>query len=113
MPLQCEYYALEGLGQLMRVVKLVQQKLNPSLAIEGILLTMYDHRTLLARRVAEEARRYFGSMVFDTVIPRNVRLGEAPSYGKPIIHYDIGCSGAEAYLRLTQELLSHDTRSVG
>jgi chromosome partitioning protein len=113
MPLQCEYYALEGLGQLMRVIKLVQQKLNPALAIEGILLTMYDNRTLLARRVAEEARRYFGAMVFDTVIPRNVRLGEAPSYGKPIIHYDIGCSGAEAYLQFTRELLSNDTRSVG
>jgi len=113
MPLQCEYYALEGLGQLMRVVKLVQQKLNPALAIEGILLTMYDNRTLLARRVAEEARRYFGAMVFETVIPRNVRLGEAPSYGKPIIHYDIGCSGAEAYLQFTQELLSNGTRSVG
>jgi chromosome partitioning protein len=113
MPLQCEYYALEGLGQLMRVIKLVQQKLNPTLAIEGILLTMYDNRTLLARRVAEEARRYFGAMVFDTVIPRNVRLGEAPSYGKPIIHYDIGCSGAEAYLQFTQELLSNGTRRVG
>jgi chromosome partitioning protein len=113
MPLQCEYYALEGLGQLMRVVKLVQQKLNPALAIEGILLTMYDNRTLLARRVAEEARRYFGAMVFKTVIPRNVRLGEAPSYGKPIIHYDIGSSGAEAYLQFTQELLSNGTRSIG
>lgn len=113
MPLQCEYYALEGLGQLMRVVKLIQQKLNPALAIEGILLTMYDNRTLLARRVAEEARRYFGTMVFETVIPRNVRLGEAPSYGKPIIHYDIGCSGAEAYLQFTQELLNHGARSVG
>jgi chromosome partitioning protein len=113
MPLQCEYYALEGLGQLMRVIKLVQQKLNPTLAIEGILLTMYDSRTLLGRRVAEEARRYFGAMVFDTVIPRNVRLGEAPSYGKPIIHYDIGCSGAEAYLQFTQELLSNGARRVG
>jgi chromosome partitioning protein len=113
MPLQCEYYALEGLGQLLRVVKLVRQKLNPTLAIEGIVLTMYDSRTLLARRVAEEARQYFGSMVFRTAIPRNVRLGEAPSHGKPIIHYDIGCSGAEAYLQLTQELLEHGARSVG
>jgi chromosome partitioning protein len=83
------------------------------LATEGILLTMFDGRTLLARRVAEEARRYFGSMVFRTVIPRNVRLGEAPSHGKPIIHYDIGCSGAEAYLQFTQELLEHGARSVG
>jgi chromosome partitioning protein len=113
MPLQCEYYALEGLGQLLKAVTLVRQKLNPTLAIEGILLTMYDSRTLLARRVAEEARRYFGTMVFHTVIPRNVRLGEAPSYGKPIIHYDIGSSGAEAYLQFTQELLSNGARSVG
>lgn len=113
MPLQCEYYALEGLGQLLKAVTLVRQKLNPTLAIEGILLTMYDSRTLLGRRVAEEARRYFGTMVFHTMIPRNVRLGEAPSYGKPIIHYDIGSSGAEAYLQFTQELLSNGTRSVG
>jgi chromosome partitioning protein len=113
MPLQCEYYALEGLGQLLKAVTLVRQKLNPTLAIEGILLTMYDSRTLLARRVAEEARRYFGTMVFRTMIPRNVRLGEAPSYGKPIIHYDIGSSGAEAYLQFTQELLSNGARSVG
>jgi chromosome partitioning protein len=111
--LQCEYYALEGLSQLLKVVTLVRQKLNPTLAIEGILLTMYDSRTLLARRVAEEARRYFGTMVFHTVIPRNVRLGEAPSYGQPIIHYDIGSSGAEAYLQFTQELLSNGARSVG
>jgi chromosome partitioning protein len=112
VPLQCEYYALEGLGQLLQVVKLVRQKLNPALAIEGVLLTMYDSRTLLGRRVADEARRYFGTTVFETVIPRNIKLGEAPSYGKPIIHYDIGCSGAEAYLRFTQELLSSGTRSV-
>ncbi|GIX45806.1 MAG: chromosome partitioning protein ParA [Candidatus Tectimicrobiota bacterium] len=108
VPLQCEYYALEGLGQLLRVVRLVQQRFNPGLAVAGILLTMYDGRTLLARRVAEEARRYFGATVFDTVIPRNVKLGEAPSHGKPIIHYDIGSSGAAAYLRLTQELLHHE-----
>ena len=113
MPLQCEYYAMEGLGQLLRVVKLVRQRLNPALEIEGILLTMYDSRTLLGRRVVEEARRYFGSMVFHTVIPRNVRLGEAPSHGKPIIHYDIGSTGAAAYLQFTQELLDHGATSVG
>jgi chromosome partitioning protein len=112
VPLQCEYYALEGLGQLLQVVKLVRQQLNPTLAIEGVLLTMYDSRTLLGRRVADEARQFFGATVFDTVIPRNVKLGEAPSHGKPIIHYDIGCSGAEAYLRFTQELLSGSTRSI-
>jgi len=113
VPLQCEYYALEGLGQLLQVVKVVRQKLNPPLEIGGVLLTMYDHRTLLGRRVADEARRYFGDTVFSTVIPRNIKLGEAPSHGKPIIHYDIGCSGAVAYLQFTQELLNSDTRSVG
>lgn len=113
VPLQCEYYALEGLGQLLQVVKLVRQQLNPPLEIGGVLLTMYDGRTLLGRGVADEARRYFGDTVFETIIPRNVKLGEAPSHGKPIIHYDIGSSGAEAYLRFTQELLSSGTRSVG
>ena len=113
LPLQCEYYALEGLGRLLSVVKLVRQRLNPLLEIEGVLLTMYDGRTLLARQVEDEARRYFGTQVFQTVIPRNVKLSEAPSHGKPIIYYDIGCSGADAYLRLTQELLEHGTRSVG
>lgn len=113
VPLQCEYYALEGLGQLLQVVKLVRQQLNPLLDIGGVLLTMYDGRTLLGRRVADEARRYFGDTVFSTVIPRNVKLGEAPSHAKPIIHYDIGSSGAEAYLRFTQELLSSGTRRIG
>lgn len=113
LPLQCEYYALEGIGRLLSVVKLVRQKLNPTLAIEGVLLTMYDSRTLLARRVEEEARRYFGPSVYKTVIPRNIKLSEAPSHGKPIIHYDIGSSGADAYLRLAQEVLEHGTRSVG
>lgn len=113
LPLQCEYYALEGLGRLLSVMKVIRQKLNPSLALEGVLLTMYDNRTLLARRVEDEARRYFGDEVFRTVIPRNIKLSEAPSHGKPIIHYDIGSSGADAYLRFTQELLEHGTRSVG
>lgn len=113
LPLQCEYYALEGLGRLLNVVKLIRQKLNPTLEIEGVLLTMYDSRTLLTRRVEEEARRYFGPSVFQTVIPRNIKLSEAPSHGKPIIHYDIGSSGADAYLRFTQELLEHGTRSIG
>lgn len=112
LPLQCEYYALEGIGRLISVVKLVRQKLNPTLDIEGVLLTMYDSRTLLTRRVEEEARRYFGSTVYQTVIPRNVKLGEAPSHGQPIIYYDIGSSGADAYLRLTKEVLEHGTRST-
>jgi chromosome partitioning protein len=112
LPLQCEYYALEGIGRLLSVVKLVRQKLNSTLALEGVLLTMYDGRTLLTRRVEEEARRYFGPTVYETVIPRNIKLGEAPSHGQPIIHYDIGSSGADAYLRLTQEVLAHGTRST-
>ena len=112
LPLQCEYYALEGIGRLLSVVKLVRQKLNPRLDIEGVLLTMYDSRTLLTRRVEEEARRYFGPTVYQTVIPRNIKLGEAPSHGQPIIHYDIGSSGADAYLRLTQEVLEYGTRST-
>ena len=111
LPLQCEYYALEGIGRLLSVVKLVRQKLNPTLDLEGVLLTMYDGRTLLTRRVEEEARRYFGPTVYQTVIPRNIKLGEAPSHGRPIIHYDIGSSGADAYLRLAQEVLAHGTRS--
>jgi len=112
LPLQCEYYALEGVGRLLSVVQLVRQKLNPSLAIEGVLLTMYDNRTLLTRRIEEEARRYFGPTVYQTVIPRNIKLGEAPSHGQPIIHYDIGSSGADAYLRLTKEVLEYGTRST-
>jgi len=110
VPLQCEYYALEGIGRLLSVVKLVRQTLNPALAIEGVLLTMYDGRTLLTRRVEEDARRYFGPTVYQTVIPRNIKLGEAPSHGQPIIHYDIGSSGADAYLRLPQELFTQSTR---
>ena len=112
VPLQCEYYALEGIGRLLSVVQLVRQKLNPTLALEGVVLTMYDGRTLLTRRVEEDARRYFGPLVYQTVIPRTVKLGEAPSHGQPIIHYDIGNSGADAYLRLTQEVLTPHPRST-
>ena len=112
VPLQCEYYALEGIGRLLSVVQLVRQKLNPALALEGVVLTMYDGRTLLTRRVEEDARRYFGPLVYHTVIPRTIKLGEAPSHGQPIIHYDIGNSGADAYLRLTQELLTQRPRNT-
>ena len=112
VPLQCEYYALEGIGRLLSVVQLVRQKLNPTLALEGVVLTMYDGRTLLTRRVEEDARRYFGPLVYQTVIPRTVKLGEAPSHGQPIIYYDIGNSGADAYLRLTQEVLTPHPRST-
>jgi chromosome partitioning protein len=105
IPVQAEYYALEGLGQLMDTVQLVQQGLNPRLEIGGILITMFDPRLNLARQVVEEARSYFKDKVFNTIINRNVRLGEAPSHGKPIILYDIGSSGAENYISLTEEVL--------
>ena len=105
IPVQAEYYALEGLGQLMDTVQLVQRGLNPKLEIGGILITMFDPRLNLARQVVEEARSYFKDKVFNTIINRNVRLGEAPSHGKPIILYDIGSSGAENYISLTEEVL--------
>jgi chromosome partitioning protein len=105
IPLQCEYYALEGLSRLLNTVKLVQERLNPFLKIEGILLTMTDARTNLSQQVAEEARKYFPDKVYKTPIPRNVRLSEAPSFGKPIISYDIRSKGAEAYLSLAKEVL--------
>ena len=105
IPLQCEYYALEGLGQILDTVRLCQQTLNPGLAVEGILLTMFDGRVNLAGQVAAEVRQHFGQRVFRTVIPRNVRLSEAPSHGKPIILYDIRCAGAEGYLKLAREVI--------
>jgi chromosome partitioning protein len=105
VPIQCEYYALEGLGQLLNSIRLVQRNLNPDLRIEGIVLTMYDGRLNLARQVADEARRYFGDRVYKTMIPRNVRLGEAPSFGQPIILYDILSSGAESYIQLAKEVM--------
>ncbi len=105
IPLQCEFYALEGLGQLMETATRIQQGLNPSLSIMGILLTMFDQRTNLSHQVAENARDYFKELVFETVIPRNVRLGESPSFGKPIILYDPSSAGARSYQALTEEIL--------
>jgi chromosome partitioning protein len=105
VPLQCEYFALEGVSQLMRTLEQVREGLNPSLEIEGIALTMYDDRVNLSRQVAQEIRGYFGDKVYQTVIPRNVRLGEAPSFGKPIILYDIRSRGSEAYIQLAQEFI--------
>ena len=105
IPVQCEYYALEGLSQLLNTVHLVQHNLNNKLAIDGVLLTMYDARLNLSRQVAEEAREYFGNKVFKTVIPRNVRLAEAPSFGKPILLYDVQSVGAQAYMAVARELL--------
>jgi chromosome partitioning protein len=106
IPIQCEYYALEGLGQLLHTIELVQKNLNPSLEIEGVLLTMYDCRLNLAQQVAEDARRFFNGRVYEVVINRNVRLSEAPSFGKPVILYDILSTGAENYMALAREVLS-------
>jgi chromosome partitioning protein len=105
IPLQCEYYALEGISQLLNTVHLVQRSSNPGLGIDGVLLTMFDSRLNLSRQVASEAREYFGAKVFESVIPRNVRLAEAPSFGKPIILYDVASVGAQAYVGVARELI--------
>jgi chromosome partitioning protein len=112
IPLQCEYYALEGLSQLLNTVHLIQHGVNPSLGISGVLLTMYDARLNLSRQVAADAREYFGAQVFDTVVPRNVRLAEAPSFGKPIMLYDVQSIGAQAYMAVANELLARETHSA-
>jgi len=105
VPMQCEYFAMEGVSQLLNTIERVRESLNPSLEIEGIALTMYDDRMNLARQVAQEVRTHFGEKVYETVIPRNVRLGEAPSFGKPIILYDIRSRGSEAYVSLAKEFI--------
>jgi chromosome partitioning protein len=106
IPLQCEYYALEGLSQLLRTVELVQRGVNPKLIVDAVLLTMYDTRLNLSRQVAVDAREYFGDRVLNSVIPRNIRLAEAPSFGKPIIQYDVGSLGAQSYVSAAKELLT-------
>ncbi len=106
VPVQCEYYALEGLSSLMETVELVRKRLNPALRLEGVVLTMFDSRNTLSREVGEEVRRFFPGQVFQNVIPRNVRVSEAPSHGKPVILYDPDCRGAAAYHSLCQELLA-------
>ena len=106
IPIQCEFYALEGLSQLLNTVRLVQRSLNPRLEIEGVLLTMFDQRLNLARQVAAEAREYFGDRVYKTAIPRNVRLAEAPSFGQPILRYDVQSNGAQSYLALAKEIMA-------
>jgi chromosome partitioning protein len=108
IPLQCEYYALEGISQLLNTVHVVQQSLNSALGIAGVLLTMYDARLNLSRQVAGDAREYFGDQVFKASIPRNVRLAEAPSFGKPIILYDVQSPGSQAYMEVARELLARD-----
>jgi chromosome partitioning protein len=109
IPLQCEYYALEGLSQLLNTVHLIQHRVNPALTITGVLLTMYDARLNLSRQVAADAREYFGSQVFETVVPRNVRLAEAPSFGKPIVLYDVQSIGAQAYMAVANELIARES----
>ena len=105
IPLQCEYYAMEGLTRLLKTIRLVKEHLNPDLEIEGILLTMYDVRNNLSQQVAEEVKSHFKGKVFSTIIPRNVRLSEAPSYGKPVILYDAYSKGAQSYIALAKEIL--------
>jgi chromosome partitioning protein len=107
IPLQCEYYPMEGLSQLLKTIDLIKDNLNPLLKVEGILLTMFDKRNNISHQVTEEVRKHFGALVFNTVIPRNVRLSECPSFGKPIILYDADSRGAESYLDLAKEILSH------
>lgn len=107
VPMQCEYYALEGLGHLMNAIELVRRNLNPDLAIEGVLLTMFDGRTNLSIQVVDEVKRHFKNQVYGTLIPRNVRLGEAPSYGKPVVIYDPKCRGAEVYRDLAKEVAAN------
>ncbi len=113
IPLQCEYYAMEGLSNLLETIRLVQEGLNKKLQIEGVLLTMYDARLNLARQVAEEAKDYFHDKVFQTVIPRNVRLSEAPSHGKPVLLFDATSTGAQYYLHLAEEILANGKEAPG
>jgi chromosome partitioning protein len=108
VPLQCEFFALEGLSQLMKTVEQVKTTLNPTLSIHGIVLTMYDSRNNLSNQVVADVRQHMGSKVYETVIPRNVRISEAPSYGKPVLVYDLKCVGSEAYLRLATEIIQRE-----
>jgi len=110
VPLQCEFFALEGLTQLMKTIEMVRQSLNPSLEIQGLVLTMYDRRNALSGQVAADVRSHFGEKVYDAVIPRNVRVSEAPSFGKPVLIYDLKCTGSQAYLRLAKEVVGRERR---
>ncbi len=112
IPIQSEYYAMEGLSQLMNTIKLVVKHLNPNLKIEGVVLTMNDNRAIISRQISAEIRKFFGKRVYDTVIPRNIRLSEAPSHGVPIMLHDTKCTGAKAYLALTEEFLSRQPKKA-
>jgi len=113
VPIQCEYLALEGVSELLDTLMRLRRTINPSLAIEGILLTMYDDRTTLSKQVAADLRSFFGSQVFESIIPRNVRLAEAPSHGKPVMFYDIHSKGAESYIQLAQEVIVNAAKRIG
>ena len=110
VPLQCEFFALEGLSQLLKTVDQVRRSLNPTLAIHGIVLTMFDPRNNLATQVVDDVRAFLGEKVYDTIIPRNVRVSEAPSYGKPVLLYDLKCTGSQAYLKLASEVIKREAR---
>jgi chromosome partitioning protein len=110
VPLQCEFFALEGLSQLLSTVEQVKKTLNPSLTIHGVVLTMFDPRNNLATQVVQDVRQFMGEKVYDTVIPRNVRVSEAPSYGKPVLLYDLKCTGSQAYLKLASEVIQRERR---
>ncbi|MDE3016827.1 MAG: ParA family protein [Pseudomonadota bacterium] len=112
IPLQCEFYALEGLSHLMRTIQLVQTNLNDKLAIQGIVLTMYDRRNKLTEQIENDVRSYFGEKVYSVVIPRNIRMSEAPSHGKPALIYDMRCAGSQAYIQLARELLGRERRRL-
>ncbi len=112
VPLQCEFYALEGLAQLLRSIEMVKKNLNPSLTIQGIVLTMFDSRNNLSEMVVNDVRKHFGKQVYQTIIPRNVRISEAPSFGQPVLMYDINCSGSKAYTSLAAELLQQENVSL-
>ena len=112
VPMQAEYFALEGVSELLDTIERVRQSFNPRLAVEGVVLTMFDDRTNLAQSVAAELKTYFGGLLFETVIPRNVRLAEAPSHGQPVISYDPRSRGAESYIRLAKEFMDRQTRAA-
>jgi chromosome partitioning protein len=113
IPIQCEYFALEGVSELMETVRQIRRLRNPELEIEGVLLTMFDERTNLSNQVMQDLKEFFGNQVFSTIIPRNIRLGEAPSHGRPILLYDIKSKGAESYIRLAKEIIHGTEKGVG
>jgi chromosome partitioning protein len=112
VPLQCEFFALEGIAQLVKTINMIQQTLNPTLDLQGIVLTMHDKRNNLSDLVANDVREHFGEKVYNTVIPRNIKVSEAPSHGKPVLLYDINCLGSQAYLNLAGELIQREKRMV-